>query len=540
MRGKIMDKATEMGKISAAGSVHLFLGVSISTIIMAVGTVILGLYILPGDYGLYTVALIPAATLSIFQDWGIGSALTRFCAKYRSTNEDAEQRTVIIAGLTFGTATASVLTVISLVLADFLALTVFHKPASAFLITLISITIIPNAISSALGSVFTGFEQMKLNAYIDVIYAAVYSTLAPLLVYFGFGAEGAIIGYFSASVTQGVVYVIFLYFFLLRKLPHPKTTVSEVFQKLKKLLNYGVPLGIGNIVNSLGSPIFSFLMASYVSTVMIGNYKIATNFLILISFVTLPISNVLFPAFSKLDPQKENTLLKTVYSSSVKYTALILVPATMAMIVLAKPLIGTLYGNKWIYAPPFLALSVSFYLLSLFGNRSMSSLLSAVGETKLLMEMGLLSLVITIPVAFIMVPSLGIIGLIIGLPLAALPSMFIGLYRIWKQYGAKASFGASAKIFLASTFATVTVYLFLIFFTAPYWALLVVGSILFLTVYLISVPLVSAIQQSDVNTIRTLFSGLGIISKILDIPLNVIAAFLRTFHPVDKNKSHSS
>ena len=54
-----MDKATEMGKTSATGSVHLFLGVSISTVIMAVGALLLGLYILPGDYGLYAVAIDP-------------------------------------------------------------------------------------------------------------------------------------------------------------------------------------------------------------------------------------------------------------------------------------------------------------------------------------------------------------------------------------------------------------------------------------------------------------------------------------------------
>ncbi len=75
--GKIMDKATEMGKTSTVGSVQLFLGTSISTVIRAVGAIILGLFILPGDYGLYAVALIPAATLSLFQDWGIGSALTK-------------------------------------------------------------------------------------------------------------------------------------------------------------------------------------------------------------------------------------------------------------------------------------------------------------------------------------------------------------------------------------------------------------------------------------------------------------------------------
>ena len=61
----------------------------------------------------------------------------------------------------------------------------------------------------------------------------------------------------------------------------------------------------------------------------------------------------------------------------------------------------------------------------------MGGLLSATGETRLLMKMSVLSLVLGIPTAFLMVPSLGIIGMIIGLPIAAFPSTFIGLYFIF-------------------------------------------------------------------------------------------------------------
>jgi hypothetical protein len=78
-----MKKALEMGRTSAAGGFQLFLGRVISTVIMAVGTIILGGLILPSDYGLYTVALIPATTLMLFQDWGVSAALTRHCAKCR-------------------------------------------------------------------------------------------------------------------------------------------------------------------------------------------------------------------------------------------------------------------------------------------------------------------------------------------------------------------------------------------------------------------------------------------------------------------------
>ena len=45
---------------------------------------------------------------------------------------------------------------------------------------------------------------------------------------------------------------------------------------------------------------------------LIGNYKVSTNFAILLAFFTVPINTVLFPAFSKLDPKKELALVKTV------------------------------------------------------------------------------------------------------------------------------------------------------------------------------------------------------------------------------------
>ena len=522
-----MDKAMEMGKISTAGSVQLFLGTSISTIIRAVGAIILGLLILESDYGLYTVALIPASTLYIVSDWGVGSALTRYCAKYRGTNELAEQRKIIAAGLIFLGAIGLLLTIVSLLAASFFASTIYHRPTAAFLITLASVTMFSGGISSGVASVFTGFEKMKLNSYLALISAIVYSLLSPLLVYFGYGAVGAIIGYTASSVVLGVISIVMLYFFVWKKLPSSKISRSEIVRTLKSLLSYGVPLGISGIVGSLGTPLFSFLMASYVSDVMIGNYKVATNFLILLSFLTGPITTVLFPAFSKLDSRTEKKLLKTVFVSSVKYTVLLLVPAAMAMVVLAAPLIGTLYGSKWSFAPPFLAVSAIINLLSLVGLRSMGSFLSAMGETRLLLEMSVLSFIIAIPVAFLFVPALGIIGMIIGLAAAALPSTFIGLYQIWKRYGAKADFGASARILLASSLATGAVYLFLYSFSAASLVLLVLGSIIFVAVYLISVPLVGAINQSDVFNLRTMLSGLGIISRLLEIPLKIIERLLK-------------
>jgi hypothetical protein len=68
-RVAVMDKALKMGRASATGSFQLFIGKIISTVILTVGTIILGIFILEGDYGLYAIALIPATTMLLFQDW---------------------------------------------------------------------------------------------------------------------------------------------------------------------------------------------------------------------------------------------------------------------------------------------------------------------------------------------------------------------------------------------------------------------------------------------------------------------------------------
>jgi stage V sporulation protein B len=532
-----MEKATEMGKTSAVGSLQLFLGRSFSTVILAVGTIIIGLFISEGDYGLYVVALVPATTFLLFQDWGVSTALTRYCAKYRSTNEEGQQRKIIVAGLVFEIATGTALTLMSILLANFIAYTVFGKPESAFLIVVSSINILMTAINTATGSIFVGFERMKLSSYSAVVTAITFSLISPLLVYFGYGAMGAVIGYTLSSVASSAFSLVALYLSIYRKLPHSKTNKSSIYQTLKPLLKYGIPLSIGGILGGLSSPIYSFLMASYVSNVLIGNFKIAGNFSSLLSLLILPISTVLFPAFSKLDPQKEKNLLKNLFSTSVKYTVLIVVPATMAIIVLSHPLIGTLYGNKWPDAPFFLALSSIYNFFVLIGWRSMNALLPAVGETKLLMYMNLLGLGVSIPLAFLLIPPLGIIGLIIGTQASGFPIMFIGLYFSWKRYGVKTDFLSSAKIFSASFLAALAVYAFLIFFAAAFWVQLVVGSIIFLAVYLISAPLVGAINQIDIKNLRTMFSSLGLISKLLEIPLRILERLLNTRHSHGKTKN---
>jgi O-antigen/teichoic acid export membrane protein len=518
-KGKNMDKALEIGKTSATGSFHLFIGVTASTIIMAVGTIILARLMTPEEYGLYSIALIPSYMMILFRDWGVNSAIIKYIATLRAQGKQEHTLEIIRAGIIFEIITGLALSLLSVFISSYIASTIFQRPESSSLIAITSITIFAGALLAASQSSFIGFERMELNSLTTICQAIVKSIVSPLLVFIGYSALGAVMGYTISFLTAALIGLAILYLTIIRNLKAKNPEKPSILKTLKKMLHYGFPLSISAIISGFLAQFYAFLMVIYCTDAMIGNYQAATQFATILTFFTIPISTVLFPAFSKINQQEEHELLQTLFTSSVKYTAMLLVPATMAMMVLSKPMISTLFGEKWAYAPFFLTLYVTGNLFSIFGSSSLGSLLAGLGETKVLMKLSLITLTFGIPLAFFLIPAMEIVGLILTSITAGIPSMLLGLYWIWKRHKAKADLKSSIRILMASAIASTTTYLILNVIASVDWIELAAGGATFLATYLITTPLIGAINQSDINNLKVMFSGLGIISKLLNIPL---------------------
>jgi O-antigen/teichoic acid export membrane protein len=516
-----MEKAYKMGKISATGSFQLFIGKSLSTMIMAIGTIILGRIMLTTDYGLYTIALVPSITINLFDDWGINVATSKFIAQYKVDNDDEQIHDIVVTSLLFKAIIGIILSLLSLFLASFIATTIFKRPESANLIYLASVTILSTSLLNAAQSTFIGFESMKLHSFTMVCQAVAKSTLTPLLVIVGYGTAGAVFGYTISLVFAALISVALLYFFIFKKLAKNKSRKVEKTETLKKMLRYGSPTAVSTIISGLLPQFYAFLMAFYCSDVMIANYQIALNFTLLLSFFSFPIATVLFPAFSKLDVQKEPQILEKVYVSSAKYAAILIIPATLALIILSHSLIYTLYDQQYVYAPLFLMLSVTVNLLSGFGSLSLGSLLLGIGETKTIMKFSLVTLVTGVSIAVLLVPQFGITGIILGTVISGIPSLVLQLRWVWKRFKFTTDWRSSAKIFVASTISAVTTYMFITLLGSTDWLNLIGGGLVFFITYIIVAPSIGAVVKEDLINLKSMLSGLGMISKIINLALSL-------------------
>jgi O-antigen/teichoic acid export membrane protein len=528
-KGKVFAvRAFEMAKVSARAGFNLFWGLAASTVISALGVIIVAELLSPSELGVYTVALIAPNLIMIFRDWGVNTAMIKYIAQHNSENKIANVKSILIAGTLFEIILGLSLSVLSFLLAGFLATSVFQRPEMKQLIETLSFMILGGALVTAAQSVLIGLEKMGLNSVIMVLQSCLKASLMPLLIILGLGTFGATLGTTTALLIAGIIGILIL-LSLYKKLHKTNDDALRIAEDIKIMFKYGLPLSISAIIVGFLAQFYNFLMAIYATDLMIGNYSVATYFVVLITFFATPINTLLLPAFSKLNAQKDKETLRNVFQFSVKYASLLVVPVAAAVIALSQPGISAIFGQKYSDAPLFLALLAISYLYAAFGSLSIGNLINSQGKTKVNLSLTLVTSAIGFPLSIILIPKFGITGLIITTTTAGVPSIIIGLWWVRKYFGATVDWVSSAKILLASTTAAAITYIVTSQLSFGSWIKLIIGGTTFVFTFLIIAPLIRTINSSDVNNLRKMLSELGPISHLSKFLLDFMEKLITIF-----------
>lgn len=527
-----MTKAAEMGKVSAKGSFHLLWGLVISTVISAIATIFIARLLGSDLYGLYGIVLIAPNLIGVFRDWGINSAMVRCTAQFRSEDRASEVRSIIVSGIIFEIALGMALSAVSFVLSGYLAASVFHRPEITSLIQIASITILAGGLINAATAAFTGIEKMHLNSIMLICQSTIKTIIIITLVILGLGTSGAVIGYTIAVIIAGLIGVA-LVWTQYTNLPKLTNVKLEIKAYTKLMLAYGTPLSLSAIISGFQSQFYTFLLPIFYVTnnSVIGNYGIAQTFVVLIGFFATPITTMLFPAFSKLNPQKDKETLQNVFQFSIKYASLLVVPVAALVMCLAEPAVSTLFGKTYSTAPLFLALLAITYIFTAFGSLTTSNFISGQGKTTFILYLTLITAAIGFPMGYILILRLGVLGLIVTSLVTGIPSTVISLYWIRKHYELTVDWRSSAKILLSSTIAAALTYVLISELGFSSWIRLIIGVVFFAFVFVAATLLTQTINKYDIENLRGMVSELGIIGKIFNRVLNIIEKLMKTLKP---------
>ena len=524
-----MSKAAEMAKVSAKGSFHLLWGLVISTLISSVATIFVARLLGSDLYGLYGIALVTPTLIGVFRDWGINYAMVRCTAQYLSEDRASEVRSILVSGIIFEVVLGMALSTVSFALSGYLAVNVFHRPEITSLIQIASISILASGLINAATAAFTGIEKMELNSLMLIFQSIIKTAIMIALVVLGFGTSGAVLGYTVAMLIAGLIGVA-LVWTQYRHLPELGDFSFEIKAYVKSMLSYGAPLSVSVIISGFMAQYFAFLLPIFYVTdnTTIGNYGIASTFVVLIGFFATPITTMLFPAFSKLDAQKDKGTLQNVFQYSVKYATLLVVPIAALVMCLAEPAVSALFGQTYALAPLFLALLSLNYFFPAFGTLSISNFISSQGKTTFILYLTLISAAIGLPLGYILIMHFGVLGLIVTSLVTGIVTTIIPLIWVRKNYALTVDWSSSAKILVSSSVTAILTYVLVLELGFSSLIRLVIGVVFFALVFVAATLLTKTINKSDLENLRSMAGELGIVGKIFCHVLNIYEKLTET------------
>ncbi|MEM1546778.1 MAG: oligosaccharide flippase family protein [Candidatus Methanomethylicia archaeon] len=507
------NKLVEIAEDSARGGFFLFTGNALSLITLAIGSIIVARLLGPENYGLLSLSLVVPYIFAGLIDFGISSALTRFSAKFRVEGKNGLVVSVLKSGLLFKLLIGIFMSIICLVFSDMFAAYILNRPEIGFLIRIASFLILFQSFFTALNSSFVGLDRMEGSALIMNIQSIMRTTLSPLLVVLGFSVVGALTGHIlSYTIATLVGSLILLKYY--RGLGSPSNNSFKY--NIKLMVGYGFPLYLSALLDLFLGQYRTIILAYFTSNFEIGNFIIATNLSSLINVLVFPLG-VLFPVFSKVNPNGDE--LKRVFRLSVKYTALLIIPAAIIIAILSRDVVYTLYGCSYNLAPLFLSLYILQFLYAGFGSIVLGYLFSGIGETRIILKSNLINLSIFIPLAPLLTMLYSVSGLILALLTSSLPSLSYAVFIAIKRINVNFDLKASLRIYLASFLSAIPIVVLLQFSPLNSLLNLIIASSIFLITYITLIPLIGAINKSDLDNFKLMFGRLKIVWSIVKLVL---------------------
>ena len=522
-----MSKAVDLAKTSTKAGFNYLWGLVISSVISSLGTIYIARLLGEAAYGLYGIILTVPTLLFLFRGWGINNAITHFTAKCNAENRETEVKSIFVTGIAFEIAMGLILSILSFFIAGFVANNILNRPTIEPLIQIASLSILAGGLVSAATAIFMGTEKTTYYSVMIIFQSIIKTLLIIGLVKVGMDTAGAIIGLTTSSIIAGIIGIAFT-IILYRKIPNPSSYKLKLRKYLKTMLKYSAPLGILAILTGiLGQYYLITLSHFYSDNILIGNYKLADTFMILINFFSLPISTLLLPAFSKLDIKKEQSTLKNVFQYATKYSTLIIIPITTLVMCLSTQAVHTIFPNTYNSTPLFLALLSINYLFVAAGKFSIENLINSQGQTMLNLKLNMLMVIIGLPMGYFLIMHYSVFGLIFTALFAPLPSLILSILWVKKHYRLTIDWLSSIKILTSSTITAVLTYMLVNFIPFGHSALaLTAGTAFYILVLLGVLALTKTLSLHDLNNLRSMTTGIGPITKILHIVLNSMEKIL--------------
>ena len=381
--------------------------------IQFIAGIVLARILSPTEFGLIGMLTIFIALSQSFIDSGFTNALIR---KQDCTQTDYS--TVFYFNFLAG--------IIFYLLLFFFASSIsvfFNEPQLKLLLQVLGLGLILNALGIIQRTILTKNINFKLQTRVSIVSSTLSALIAISMALNGYGVWSLV----ALTLSRFGFNSLFLWIWT-------KWRPSFIFSKesFKELFSFGNKLLISGLIDTAYRNIYYLIIGKYFLAAELGYYTRADQFQALPSQqLTGIFGRVSYPILSTI--QDDVKKLKTAYKQIMKSTMLITFILMLGMAAIAKPMILTLVGEKWL--PSVIYLQMLCFVGMFYPLHALNlNMLKVQGRSDLFLRLEIIKTVLAVP-AIIIGILYGIKIMILGMLINTIIAYYLNSYWSGKFIG---------------------------------------------------------------------------------------------------------
>jgi len=403
----------ELRKKTISGMFWSFTDYAGNQLVQFVIGIILARLLTPGDYGLVGIVMVFITISQTFVDSGFSQALIR-----KLVIEKKDYSTVFFFNISVSTLIYLLIILISPFIGNF-----FHQKEVVPILKVLSLILIIDSFMIVQKIILIKNIDFKMQAKLSMISNITSGIIGIILAYYGYGVWSLVYRTMLNSIFLSSLLWIFTKW---------KLSFEFSFDSLKEMFNFGSKLLISSLLNNIYINVNYFIIGKYFTLSELGFYTRADQFQnVLSNNLTRTIQRVSFPALASI--QNDKSQLKYAYKSIVKLTMFISFTLMFGMAAIAKPMVLTLLGVKWLGCVEYLQLlcfaGVLYPLHALNLN-----ILNVKGRSDLYLKLEIVKKILVVPVIIVGV-AIGIKAMIIGMIVNSIVAYYLNAFYSGRLIG---------------------------------------------------------------------------------------------------------
>lgn len=342
--------------------------------------IVLARLLTPREFGLIGMISIFIAVSYTFVNSGFTQALIR-----KKNCSQTDYSTVFYFNLAASIIFFIILFTASQVISDF-----FQEPELKRILQVLGLLLIIDALSLIQRTVLTKDINFKLQAKVSLISSLSSGIIAIVMAYKGFGVWSLV----AQRISRQTIKTALLWFWAYWS---PILIFSK--KSFNELFGFGSKLLASSILDTVYRNVYLLVIGKYFSAQELGFYTRADQFQKLPSQnLNGIISSVTYPVLSSI--QDDIPRLRTNYQKLIRSTMMVTFVFMLGMAAVAKPMILTLIGQKWL--PSVIYLQMLCFVGMFYPLHALNlNMLKVLGRSDLYLKLEIIKKIMAVPIIII-------------------------------------------------------------------------------------------------------------------------------------------